>query len=225
MEENKRRKIDDDGSDSDEEEVKHPLEDSFISMFPFTSRRYIRNRLANLPNNPEAVARLTEELLKNPTPVGNDIDHDDDDDLAEDINQWKDVKLLEMRGIFPDLCPDWLMETLNNNVDIARAAVVDPAAMFEEMEKRVSRKADEILSLPETEKAKLPTMKAWRERRQLQEELEMWSNGITAKDMVDLYEDPGQHFYGEERKPETPLYRRHSLARLKDEFRFQNARR
>ena len=112
MEENKRRKIDDDGSDSDEEEVKHPLEDSFISMFPFTSRTYIRNRLANLPNNPEAVARLTEELLKNPTPVGNDIDQDDDD-LTEDINQWKDAKLSEMRGIFSDLCPDFLMETLN----------------------------------------------------------------------------------------------------------------
>ena len=55
---------DDIASDSDEEEARHPLEDQFVSMFPFTPRRYIRNRLANIQNNnPEAVARLTEELL------------------------------------------------------------------------------------------------------------------------------------------------------------------
>ena len=56
----------DSGSDSEEEEeARHPLENQFVSMFPFTPRRYIRNRLANIKqNNPDAVARLTEELLR-----------------------------------------------------------------------------------------------------------------------------------------------------------------
>ena len=60
---------DDISSDSDEEEARHPLEDQFVAMFPFTPRGYIRKRLANIQNsNPDAVARLTEELLRNPTP-------------------------------------------------------------------------------------------------------------------------------------------------------------
>ena len=103
------------------------------------------NRLTNLPDNPEAVARFTEELLNNPAPTGNENDYDDDE-LAEEIDLWKDVKLLEMRGIFPDLCPDWLEETLSNIAGNAKA-IADPSVKFEEMEKMVSRKADEILSL------------------------------------------------------------------------------
>jgi len=221
MEENKNLNVND-SSDSEEEEFKHPLEDQFVSMFPHTPRRYIRNRLANLPDNPEAVARFTEELLNNPAQAAGSGNDSDDDELDEEIDQWKDVKQSEMRGIFPDLCPDWLMETLDNITDNAKA-IADPSDKFEEMEKMVSRKADEILSLTDADRAKLPTVKAWRERRQLQEELEMWSVGITAKDMVDLYEDPANHFFGVERKPETPLYRRHSLARLREEFRFQKA--
>lgn len=60
---------DDISSESDEEETRHPLEDQFVAMFPFTPRGYIRKRLANIQNsNPDAVARLTEELLRNPTP-------------------------------------------------------------------------------------------------------------------------------------------------------------
>ena len=78
MDDDKNRNLNiDDDSDHDEEEVKHPLEDQLVSMFPLTSRRYIRKRLTNLPGNPEAIARLTEELLNNPAPAGNKSGYDD----------------------------------------------------------------------------------------------------------------------------------------------------
>ena len=52
----------------------------------------------------------------------------------------------------------------------------------------------------------------------------MWSIRITAQDMMDMYEDPVSIFYGQNRKPEFhQLYREHSLAGLRDEFRYQKA--
>merc|ERR1712142_120472 len=212
-------------NDSKTEEVKkHPLEDEFVSMFPYTPRIYIQNKLARLSNNPEAaeVTRLTEELLANSklsVPV-NELEDDLEDD--EDVEQWQELKLSEMRIIFPDLSPDWLMEALVNIAD-ALQAVSDMTVKLEEMERLFNRKVDEIFSLSETERAKLPTLKAWMERRQLQKELEMWSTRITAQDMVDLYEDPAAYFFSQERKPESELYLSHSLAGLMEEFPFQNA--
>ena len=52
----------------------------------------------------------------------------------------------------------------------------------------------------------------------------MWSTRITALDLVDMYEDPTSTFYNVDRNPETNLYKESSLAGLRDEFRFQNAR-
>merc|ERR1712142_703760 len=130
-------------NDSKTEEVKkHPLEDEFVSMFPYTPRIYIQNKLARLSNNPEAaeVTRLTEELLANSklsVPV-NELEDD------EDVEQWQELKLSEMRIIFPDLSPDWLMEALVNIAD-ALQAVSDMTVKLEEMERLFNRKVDEIL--------------------------------------------------------------------------------
>ena len=161
--------------DSKTEEVKkHPLEDEFVSMFPSTPRIYIRNKLARMSNNPDAAAvtRLTEELLANPYPSVpvNELEDDREDD--EDVEQWQELKLAEMRIIFPGLSPDWLMESLDNIADTFQL-VGDLTVRLEEMERQFNRKVDEILSLSETEIANLPTLKAWMERKQLQRELDM----------------------------------------------------
>ena len=95
--------------------------------------------------------------------------------------------------------------------------------MFDEMEKQFTRKADEIFSLSEADRDKLPSLRAWKERRQLQDELEIWGVRIKAQTMVDMFEDPASYFFGHDRKPETNLYRMHSLAGLREEFRYQNA--
>ena len=190
-------------------------------MFPFTPIRYIRTKLANIQaNNPEAVARLKEELLRNPIPNSDDWNDTEDDEIEEDVEKWKDVKLSEMRCLFPDRCPDWLMDNLNNISVTAKGA---GSKMFEEMEKQFTRKADEIFSLSEADRDKLPSLRAWKERRQLQDELEMWGVRITAQAMVGMFEDPASNFFGHDRKPETNLYRMHSLAGLREEFRYQNA--
>merc|ERR1712142_362338 len=102
-------KQNDSNTEEEEENKKHPLEDEFVSMFPYTPRIYIRNKLARLSNIPEAgeITRLTEELLANPYPSVpvNELEDDLEDD--EDIQQWQELKLAEMRTIFPDLSPDW----------------------------------------------------------------------------------------------------------------------
>ena len=41
--------------------------------------------------------------------------------------------------------------------------------------------------------------------------------------MVDIYDDPVSIFFGQNRKPESNLYREHSLAGLRDKFRYQKA--
>ena len=111
----------DDSSDS-EEEVRHPLEDRLVSMFPFTPRGYIRNKLANIKDTPEAFARLTEELLRNPTPKNADWNDDKDGD-EEQVEEWKEMKLIEMRSLFPDRCPDWLMGNLTDIAVFSRSVV------------------------------------------------------------------------------------------------------
>ena len=150
--------VDDGSDDSDtdrEEEARNPLEEQFISMFPFTPRRYIRAKLANIENNnPEAVARLTEELLKNPTPKLGDWNDPEDDEIDEYVEHWKEGKLSLMRSLFPDRCPDWLMENLNNIPVNAKGATSNN--MFEEMENQFIRKAEEIFSFSEADRAKLP---------------------------------------------------------------------
>ena len=154
--------MNDDSDDSDsEEEARHPLEEQFISMFPSTPRRYIRARLASIQNNnPEAVARLTEELLRNPTPKSGDWSDPEDDEVDEDVEHWKEVKLSEMRSLFPDRCPDWLIENLNNISVIAKG--LPGNNMIEKMENQFIRKAEEIFSLSEADRAKLPSLKAWK---------------------------------------------------------------
>jgi hypothetical protein len=139
----------DSDSDREEEEVRHPLEDQFVSMFPFTPRRYIRQRLANIQdNNPDAVARLTEELLKNPNPKEGNW-NDDKDDAADEqaVEEWKEIKLMEMRSLFPDRCPDWLRGSLND-ITVMAKSMIGGNEMFEEMGKQFCRKVEEIFSLP-----------------------------------------------------------------------------
>ena len=100
-------------------EAKHPMMDRFIAMFPFTPRKYIKQRLAKIKNNPVALARFTDELLKNPIPKG-DWQDDEDDEDDEQVNEWKQLKLTELKSLFPDRCPDWLMENLTNIATMAR---------------------------------------------------------------------------------------------------------
>ena len=211
----------DDSSDSEEEKVKHPLEDSFVAMFPFSPRRYIKQKLANIKDGPEAIARLTEELLNKTTPKNEDWNDSEDDAAEEHIEEWKEMKLIDLRSLFPERCPDWLLGNLKDISVFARSVAGNN--MIEELEKQFNRKVEEIFAIPEAERAKLPTLKEWKARRQLQEELDMWSIRITALDMVNMYEDPVSTFHNMARKPEANLYREHSLAGLRDEFRYQNA--
>ena len=81
-------------------EAKHPLEDRFIAMFPFTPRRYIKERLAKIKNNPAAVARFTDELLKDPIPKGDWQDDEDAEEADEEVNEWKHLKLTELKILF-----------------------------------------------------------------------------------------------------------------------------
>ena len=59
-----------------------------------------------------------------------------------------------------------------------------------------------------------------------EETVETWSKRITVHDMLQMYRDPVSTFYSRDRMPgtESNLYKEHSLAGLKDEFRFQDAR-
>lgn len=84
------------------------------------------------------------------------------------------MKLLEMRSLFPDRSPDWLKDNLTNISVLARGVAGNN--MLEEMENQFNRKVEEIFSLPDSDRAKLPSLKDWKARKQLQEDLEMWSN-------------------------------------------------
>lgn len=209
-----------------DKEFDNNLEDYFVSMFPFTPRQYIRQKIDNFKkkgNANEEAEKLMQELLENPSPMdGTWTDDIEDDDVDEKVENWKTLKQMELRAIFPELCPDWLLENLDKI--IVFASNVAGNDMIEEMEKMLNRRVEEIFSLPDEDRSSLPTVKEWQARRELQEELEMWSTRITALDLVNMYEDPTSTFYNVDRRnPETNLYKESSLAGLRDEFRFQNA--
>ena len=58
------------------------------------------------------------------------------------------------------------------------------------------------------------------------ESVEMWSERINVLDMLEMYRDPVSTFYSRDRisGTESELYKEHSLAGLRQDFRFQDAR-
>ena len=81
------------------------------------------------------------------------------DEVDKDVEHWKEMKLLEIRQM-SRLADAWKILTL-----FLRASCRNN--MMEKMESQFIRKAAEIFSLSEADGAKLPSLKAWKERRQL----------------------------------------------------------
>ena len=137
-------------NNDDKKEIDNKLEDYFVSMFPFTPRHYIRQKIANfkMKGNSDEAEKLMQELLKNPSPMdGTWTDDIEDDDVDEKVENWKNLKLMELRALFPDICPDWLLGNLDKIIVFAKNMAEND--MIEEMEKMLNRRVEEIFSLPD----------------------------------------------------------------------------
>ena len=188
------------------------LEEQLMTMFPQIPVQFIREKLWETDQSQEAVERLTEIFLQHP------VNFDMIEEIEEETDDWNAQKLAKLRDLFPERCPNWLQNVLEGVV----SSVVVAKDTFEEKERQFNKKVEEIYSLSDLEVSRLPTLKDWKVKMQLQEELEMWTNQMTARKMLELYDDPIAAFY-EKKDPQSSLYKMHSLAALREEFRYQSA--
>ena len=130
---------------------------------------------------------------------------------------WELEKHSQLLSMFPDLCPDFLLN------DVVRRAINSSAQSLnvEQLDTLFAAYVERMFAMRPEERRSLPTRSQWETNRKEKEELEKWSGNMSVNDMLLLYsDDPAGHYGNPDRKPESELYKQHAVEGLKNEFRF-----
>jgi len=128
--------------------------------------------------------------------------------------RWENQKEGELRSIFPDYSPEWLLEQIQ--------AVRRDYGMNDQ---KMGERCEEIFGM---NKPDIPTYKEWQKKKKKKEELDKWSGAMSIKDMLELYEgDPAAYFYragrSEDKGVKNDLYHKHCKAGLLEVHRYHRA--
>ena len=137
---------------------------------------------------------------------------------------WELERHGQLLSMFPDLCPDYLLNDVVRAINKPNTADQDGSATnlnVEQLDTVFATHVERMFAMRPEEKRLLPTRSQWETKRKEKEELEKWSGNMSVNDMLLLYsDDPAGYFGNPDRKPESELYKQHAVEGLKNEFRF-----
>ena len=156
-------------------------------------------------------------------------------DLEVDpVLYWETERQEQMVSMFPNICPDWLLhqvQSISRRQDIQAEGSgssgvptlpKNPTNRMQ-MDLMFQAKVEELFSSSSDENGNLPTRVQWETKKKQMAELEKWSGMMSVTDMLELYsDDPHGYFNDPQRKPDSESYKQHTMAGLKDEFRFHS---
>ena len=137
---------------------------------------------------------------------------------------WELERHGQLLSMFPDLCPDYLLNDVLRAINKPNTADQDgsaPILNVAQLDTVFATHVERMFAMRPEEKRLLPTRSQWETNRKEKEELEKWSGNMSVNDMLLLYsDDPAGYFGNPDRKPESELYKQHAVEGLKNEFRF-----
>ena len=138
---------------------------------------------------------------------------------------WELDRHEDLLSMFPDLCPDYLLNQVVRTINKPSTADPEGASVqnlnLEQLDTLFASNVERMFAMRPEERRMLPTRAQWETKRKEKEELEKWSGNMSVYDMLLLYsDDPGGYFADPGRKPESELYKQHAIEGLKNEFRF-----
>ena len=136
------------------------------------------------------------------------------------VVEWELERHGQMLSMFPDICPDYLMEMVRSAIPNNDQAADNAPVNLKDLDGVFGAKVESLFAMRTEERRALPTRVQWETKKKAKEELEKWSGNMSVNDMLVLYsDDPEGHFCNPERKPESELYKVHAVEGLKNEFR------
>ena len=140
---------------------------------------------------------------------------------------WMENKEKQLASMFPDVSPDYLLEQIESVIrkvlpdgddgDVSSDTKID----FGILNENFATFVDEMFGMDVDVRKNLPSRTEFCLKKKEREELEKWSGNMSVDDMLVLYsDDPVGYFTDPNRKPESQVYREHSLEYLKKDFRF-----
>ena len=136
---------------------------------------------------------------------------------------WELERHGQLLSMFPDLCPDYLLNDVVRAIIKPTTADQDgsaPNPNVEQLDTVFAAHVERMFAMRPEEKRMLPTRSQWETNRKEKEELEKWTGNMSVNDMLLLYsDDPAGYFGNPDRKPESELYKQHAMEGLKNEFR------
>ena len=137
---------------------------------------------------------------------------------------WELERHGQLLSMFPDLCPDYLLNDVVRAINKPNTADQDgsaPNPNVQQLDTLFATHVERMFAMRPEERRMLPTRSQWETNRKEKEELEKWSGNMSVNDMLLLYsDDPAGYFGNPDRKPESELYKQHAVEGLKNEFRF-----
>ena len=137
---------------------------------------------------------------------------------------WELERHGQLLSMFPDLCPDYLLNDVVRAINKPNTADQDGSATnlnVEQLDTVFATHVERMFAMRPEEMMRLPTRSQWETNRKEKEELEKWSGNMSVNDMLLLYsDDPAGYFGNLNRKPESELYKQHVVEELKNKFRY-----